>query len=408
MNICLVLISDGWGGAETVVYELARHIRDKGENVSIILNQEMLKYYADLESVKFFNIGPLYPPKSIIPIKERTSQKHNLSHRVLSLLYFYLDELLRYHHYKIVQNKVMQFLSDTHTDVVHAHMAEASFLVYNLEDLKIPTIMTSHGEYMLAGTIPVHLLMSPVIKWKTRKFKKALTKTNKITDVSIYMLNTYGKKLCIPLKDRSVVIPNGVNISDVQDSLGSTLKLKGEFNLLFPGGPKWAKGVDLVVTSLAKVKQQIPDIHLYITRNVPQNHLLRKVVTNLELEQNVTFSGFLPIQKYRSLLNSVDLLVMPSREEAFGIVYLEAMALGKPIVAANTGGIPEVVKDDRNGILVEPEPDQIAEAILQLYKDENMLHQICHNNLLDVAKFDWRLITDQYIELYREIIQVNR
>ena len=57
MNVCLVLISDGWGGAETVVYELARHLRDKGENVSIILNKEILKFYDDLEDVEVFDIG---------------------------------------------------------------------------------------------------------------------------------------------------------------------------------------------------------------------------------------------------------------------------------------------------------------------------------------------------------------
>ncbi len=48
MNICLLLISDGWGGAEAVVYELAKHLRDKGENVSLILNQEINQYFSNI------------------------------------------------------------------------------------------------------------------------------------------------------------------------------------------------------------------------------------------------------------------------------------------------------------------------------------------------------------------------
>ena len=406
MNITLALISDGWGGAETVVYELARYLRDKGENVSIILNQEMLKYYADLESVKFFNIGPLYPPKSIIPSKERISQKHDLPHRVLSLLYTYLDELFRYHHYKRVQNKVMQFLSDNHTDVVHANMAEASFLVSTLEDLKIPTIMTSHGEHILAGAMPVHPLTTPLIKWKIRKFKKALTKTNKITDVSAYMLNTYEKKLCIFLKGRSVVIPNGVNISDIQNSL--KIDLKGDFRLLFDGGARKVKGGEVMLNALLEIKEKIPNVHLYIMRDVPENHALRKFVSATNLNQNVSFMGLLPPSKFYNVLNSVDIFVNTSKVEACSITFLEAMALGKPIVATNVGGTPEIIKNNRNGLLVEFDSGKVAEAILQLYKDEGLRHQICQNNLLDVAKFDWKLITDQYIELYQEIIQVNR
>ena len=65
MNICLVLISDGWGGAETVVYELARNLQDRGERVSLILNQEILKHYAGLKGVKIFNIGCMNNPLAL-------------------------------------------------------------------------------------------------------------------------------------------------------------------------------------------------------------------------------------------------------------------------------------------------------------------------------------------------------
>lgn len=404
MNICQVLISNGWGGAETVVYELARHLRDKGENVSIILNDEIVKYYAGLEDVKLFNIGSVYPPKSIIPRKERTSWKQSLPYRALLLLHLYLDELLRYRHYGKIRKQLTQFLSDNHIDVIHAHLLGSIFLILFLDNAKIPRVATLHGEYALRGIEPVHPTMRPLLRWQARKFREALRKMDKVTHVSAFFMLDALKNWGFPLKDKSVVIHNGIDLSGIQSSVKSTLKLKGAFNLLFPGGAKSRKGGEPLIAILPKIKEEIPDIHVYIAPSVPQNHPLRKMVSKLGLEQNVTFTGFLPKHEYRSLLNSVDILVMPSREEAFGIVYVEAMALGKPIIAGKNGGIPEVVTDGRNGILVEPEPDQIAKAVLSLYKNESLRKEMSQNNLQDVVKFDWDLIVDQYVDLYRKTL----
>jgi glycosyltransferase involved in cell wall biosynthesis len=204
------------------------------------------------------------------------------------------------------------------------------------------------------------------------------------------------------LRARSVVVHNGVDASEVRSSAGLDWTPKGEFSLLFPGGTKWLKGGDLVIEALAEVRQEVPGIHLYVALKVPSGHALRKAVSALGLEDNVTFVGHLSTQEYRSLLRPVDLLIMPSRQEAFGVVFLEAMALGKPIAATRTGGIPEVVEDGRNGILVEPEAGEIAQAILRLYRDEDLRRRLSQNNLRDVARYDWSVIADKYVEVYSQ------
>jgi glycosyltransferase involved in cell wall biosynthesis len=406
MNVCFVLLSGEWGGAETAVYELARHLRAKGEVVSIVLNRETHDHYSDLEGVRLLNIGSLYPPESAFSFLFKVGRGRNLLSRVLSLPSPYMDELARRLYLRKTRREVVQWLSNGNVDVVSPILEDSVPLVSRMADelktLKIAAIAMVAGEGNLRGTEPVHPLLRPIMKWKAREFRKALRTMDKVIGPSAFMLPAWEAQGA-SLAGRYAVIPNGVNLSEIQSSVGSASKLKGKFNLLFPGGAKFIKGADLVVRALPVVSMEIPEFHLYVAWDVPHDHRMRKMVSDLGLENNVTFAGFLNKQEYRGLLSSVDVLVMPSREEAFGIVFLEAMALGKPIVASNAGGIPEVVKDGRNGILVKPEPDQIASAIVHLYRDEGLRTEMSHNNLQDVTKYDWSRLVDEFMRVYREV-----
>ena len=411
MRICHVVLSKGWGGAETVVYELSQHQTNKGHSVSIVLNQEIVHYYDTLGNVELFNIGPLYDPvalaKSIVFPKARPARKYDLHNRALLFFYAYLQELLARVYWKRIRGRVTQFFSDNNPDVIHSHMSEGALFVRSLGDLQIPTVATPHGEHYLGGVVPVHPLMLPLVTWRKRKFKEALEKATLVTEVSASMLREYAKR-GIHLEGKSVVISNGINIADIQMGSSQKPELKGEFRLLFPGGATFVKGGDLLVAAMPTVKREIPNIHLYIALDVPKNHLLRRMVQEYGLEQNVTFSGFLPIHDYRGLLNSVDVLVMPSRGEAFALACLEAMASGKAIVATRVGGIPDVVIHGRNGLLVNTNPDEIAQAILELHRNVDLRRRMESNNLQDVAAFDWSGIVDQYLKVDRDLSEGRR
>ena len=409
MNICLCIIADGWGGAAIVDYELAKHLRDKGDNVSIILNQEIVKYYADLEGVKLFNIGSMNNPsalvRSIILPRSGLQERPYPHNRAIRLVYSYLIEVLCLIYYKRIREEVRQFLLNNHIDIIQAHLMRAILLVYNLGNLKIPTIASTGGAHGIRGVIAVHPLSAPLVKWWwARKLKQALNKMDRVREGTVFMLDAW-ESFGVPLKNKFIAIPNGINLSEFKSSSKLSLKLKGSFNLLFPGGARWLKGGDLLILALAKVRQEIPDIHLYIANDVPKNHLLRRMVNDLGLAQNVTFVGFLPNEEFRRLLNSVDLLALPSRIETSPVVLVEAMASGKPIVAGNTGGIPEVVKNGRNGILVKPNENEIANAILRLYNNEDLRKEISKNNVQDAERLDWDNIVDQYRDLYRSLLR---
>jgi glycosyltransferase involved in cell wall biosynthesis len=380
---------------------LATHLRDKGENVSIILNQEILKFYNDLEGVEIFNIGYVYHHKwlikSIIFRRPIIGGELNILN---SFLCPYLNEFLRPLYFKRIEKEILNFILDKNVDVVQSNLENSDILVSCLNDLKIPWIGRIGGVYLRSSSIRSVVSSE---KRKARMLKNALNKMDKIIFASTFLFNTF--KDIVLIENKSVVILNGIKLSDFQRDSIPTLKLKGDFNLLFPGGPKPNKNGDLVIKALYSVKNEIQNIHLYIALNVPQNHLLRKMVKDLGLEQSVTFLGFLQKEKYKEFLNSVDVLVLPSKIEGFSLVNLEAMALGISIITSNRGAIPEFVANGRNGLLVEPKSDEIANAILYLYKSEDLRKEMSRNNLEDIKKFDWGHIVDKYIDVYRKTLE---
>jgi glycosyltransferase involved in cell wall biosynthesis len=93
--------------------------------------------------------------------------------------------------------------------------------------------------------------------------------------------------------------------------------------------------------------------------------------------------------------NRAHLFCLPSVQEGFGIVFLEAMAAGKPIVAARAAAVPEVV---RNGILVEPEnPEALAEGITRLYRDPELRHSLASSGLRDVEQFEMSRVGRRFL-----------
>jgi glycosyltransferase involved in cell wall biosynthesis len=163
-----------------------------------------------------------------------------------------------------------------------------------------------------------------------------------------------------------------------------------------------------VIQALSSLRKRIPRVHAYIAGQVPERHTLRKMITKIGLEPNTTVTGLLPTQEYRGLLKSVDVLVAPSYEEACPFVHLEAMAMGKPIVAGKTGGVREFVKNGRNGILVDLKSECIAKAILRLQRDTEFKNNIARNSLRDITEFDWDRIVERYVKVYQSLVPPRR
>ncbi len=179
-------------------------------------------------------------------------------------------------------------------------------------------------------------------------------------------------------KGKLKVIYAGVDIERFNVKAGSffrdTLGLGNkDFVVAVVGSIEPRKGQDYLIRAVPDILKQMKNVKFImsgetIERNTSYAMKLFRMVEDLELKKNIFFTGF--IKDIPTLMDSIDLLVLPSLEEAFGRVLIEAMAAMKPIVATNVDGIPEAVIDKQTGILVPPKDSKaLSNAIIYVLKN---------------------------------------
>jgi phosphatidylinositol alpha-1,6-mannosyltransferase len=135
------------------------------------------------------------------------------------------------------------------------------------------------------------------------------------------------------------------------------------------------KGVDHVVMALPEIRAAIPDVDFTIVGGGEDLHRLQALAKDAGVGDIVTFAGEVPDQALGQYFRGTDLFVLPSRQEGFGIVFLEAMAHGKPVIAGAHGGSPEVVVDGTTGLLVRYGDRQgLVDAAVRLLRDPERRH----------------------------------
>ena len=215
-------------------------------------------------------------------------------------------------------------------------------------------------------------------------------------------------------KDKIVVIPNGINIEEVtttltQEESRNRLGLPIESQIiLFFGSLVPYKGPDILLKAFKIIKDEVPMVKLIFAGRGQMLHELRDLVRKFNLEDDVIFLGFVEEEEKPLYYKASDIFCLPSTTmaESFGIVNLEAMASGIPIVGSNLGGIPDIVKDGENGLLAKPRNVQsLADALLHLLKNEDLKKRMGNKGLKRVKDYSWDKIAKETEQLYRSILE---
>jgi glycosyltransferase involved in cell wall biosynthesis len=156
------------------------------------------------------------------------------------------------------------------------------------------------------------------------------------------------------------------------------------------------KRLDVLLHALAILRDSVPQLELRIVGGGPEYQHLRQLASELRVEPALRWLGDVSANTLAAEYNRSDLFCLPSAQEGFGIVFLEAMAAGKPIVAARAAAVPEVV---RSGVLVEPDnPEALADAIFLLYRDADLRKSLAQAGLREVEQFEMQRVAERFLE----------
>jgi L-malate glycosyltransferase len=171
------------------------------------------------------------------------------------------------------------------------------------------------------------------------------------------------------------------------------------------------KGTIYLIEAMPGVLVTYPDATLLIIGDGPERDTLEKRARDLGIEKIVTFLGIINPIDLPPYYHSADVFVLPSinkdgKTEALGVVLLEAMASGCPVIGSNVGGIPDIITDGENGFLVpEQRPDILAEKIIRVFTDTELRNKFRKNGLVRVHdSFSWETISERFSEVYDTVL----
>ncbi|MHA1721833.1 MAG: glycosyltransferase family 4 protein [Candidatus Baldrarchaeia archaeon] len=298
-------------------------------------------------------------------------------------------------------------------DVVHGHHAFTPVSLYSISlasKYGFPTVLTAHS---------LGVGYQYGIVWKTLKpvlypVKRAFDKANKIIAVSEAVKQFMSHIVSQP--EKIEVIPNGVDLEQFI-CISNGRKLREELNLplddpivFFVGRFSVRKGIHILMDAFKHVVKEIPDAKLLIAgKGFLKEYLKHKAKAN-KIAENVKFLGCIFGETLAKFYMTSDVVVCPSIfAEAFGIVILEAMAAGKPVIATNVGGIPEIVDHEVNGLIVEPhDVKELSNAIIRLLSNDKERQRMGKNAKKKVEeRYDWRKLVFDILRVYEEIQELQ-
>jgi glycosyltransferase involved in cell wall biosynthesis len=392
MNILYItqFFSATRGGGEIIFYDFAEGMAKRGHHVDIVSHQiTNFKEEDNLDGVAIHRIRPAIEHKGGLP----PSIKQNLMYIINAII------------------KGSQIIRQNKIDIIHTNnfspVIVGSILakIYN-----IPIVITIHdifttrsGDYWKKWAAQnnvsrISSIIGPLFEKITVKMP---------VDI-VHTVSNASKQDILNFKARSsssniIVIPNGINLRNY-----GNLEFKKDYQnyVLFIGRLVFLKNLDVLISSFKDVVKKIPNARLIVVGDGPMRDNWQKMVSELHLDQNIEFTGYIPHEKkYYELLSKCSSLLLPSVFEGFGLVLLEAFAMSKPVLVANMKPFDEIVDEGIDGfILPTHDAHKWSEKIIFLLSNKTICQDMgCKGRLKVESKFNIDNVVDKVESLYTEL-----
>ena len=170
------------------------------------------------------------------------------------------------------------------------------------------------------------------------------------------------------------------------------------------------KGIDTIIEAMPRIMSAIPEARFLVVGGGDDRLRLEALIQKFGVADSVRLLGVVEDSVLQQLYRQCDVMVLPSQQEGFGIVFLEAMSYGKPCIGAAHGGVPEVIIDGNTGYLVSfGDSDAVARCVVRLASDSNLATRMGMAGLQQVLKhYCYESFCTNFTELFDELIFANR
>lgn len=212
------------------------------------------------------------------------------------------------------------------------------------------------------------------------------------------------------LTDREVTtIPTGIDLEPYQKADGQRIRRKYNWNqqkvLVSVGRLAEEKNVQTLISAAAQVIKEDNSVRLLLVGDGPQRNDLEKYAKKLGVAEQIKFTGRIPFDAVPAHLKAADIFCFASITETQGLVTMEAMAAGLPVVAVNASGTSDAVVDGQEGLLTKDDPTDLGQALKRVLNDEALLARLKANAVKKAEAFDMMVQAKKMVAVYEQAIE---
>lgn len=363
-----------FGGSGVVATELGLELARRGHEIHFITYSQPVRLALLNPNVHYHEVNvPEYPLFHYQPYELALSSK------LVDMVKLYKIEVLHVHY-----------------AIPHAYAGYMAKQMLKDEGIDIPMVTTLHGtDITLVGNHPFY---KPAVTFSINKSDFVTSVSQSLKEDTLKLFN---------IKNEIQVIPNFIELDKIKKEDKSPCQRSVMANdeeriITHISNFRKVKRIPDIIAIFNKIQKEIP-AKLMMVGEGPEKEKAEQLCRELGIQDKVIFFG--NSNEIDTILCQTDLFLLPSKTESFGLVALEAMACGVPVISSNAGGLSEVNKDGFSGYLSEVgDVDGMANNALKILKDQTDLDQFKKNALITALQFDIKKILPLYEDLYQRAI----
>lgn len=311
-----------------------------------------------------------------------------------------------------VSSFVDQLLPKLKLDVIHTHhpFLLGQTAATKARDYGLPLVFTFHTQYQeYTHYIPIpqeqvqEFLKSTVMNWLREFMRKCQHIVIPSESMRSILVDHYG------LVDRFTVIPTGIDTAPYKAADGSALRSEWGWHndkiIISAGRLAEEKNWSTLLQAFALAQKSYSDMRLVLIGDGPQAEELHELAGELGVAERVLFTGKVPFDEIPNYLKAADLFSFASITETQGLVTLEAMAAGLPVVAVAASGTRDILQNGKQGFLVENDAQALASGIIKLVESPSLMSRFKSAALRKSRTFENRRLAQKMLDVYEQAIQ---